>query len=150
MTRRTFLESKLGIGNCFQLLNQDAQSSEMLFEHLSHVFNFDKFGQTLSYFQGGSSSSCLEAGANVVGGGWRWLGAGWLVASRERLERQLAAGSRGIDPGLTRLDSLPQWWQGADGQWSSYPCVSTLSPSNFNCSILNFSSAFPVMLPIKP
>ena len=108
--------------------------------------------KTLSYFQGGSSSSCLEAGANVVGGGWRRDGqAGWWHGKpRKAVERQLAAGSRGIDPGLTRLNSLPQWWQGVDGQWSSYPCVSTLSPSHFNCSILNFSSAFPVMLPIKP
>ena len=118
-------------------------------KHSSHMF---KFGQTLSYFQGGSSSSCLEAGANVVGGGWRRDGqAGWWHGKpRKAVERQLAAGSRGIDPGLTRLNSLPQWWQGVDGQWSSYPCVSTLSPSHFNCSILNFSSAFPVMLPIKP
>ena len=104
-------------------LDQDAQSSE-----------------TLSFLGLGSSLSRRRL-SNVVGGGclsWWWQAEkGW---------KGLAAGSRGIDPGLTRLNSLPQWKQGADGQWSSYPCVSTLSPIltvsppfflSFSCHVTN-------------
>ena len=57
----------------------------------------------------------------------------------------VAGTSRGIDPGLTRpkLPSSVPWQGSRDGQWSSYPCVSTfLSPKNLNCSILNFLLCF--------
>ena len=56
----------------------------------------------------------------------------------------VAGTSRGIDPGLTRpkLPSSVPWQGSRDGQWSSYPCVSTfLSPKNLNCSILKWKSS---------
>ena len=104
----------------WKLLKQMLERSEMLFEQIcQNLLNI------------------LVDRLHPVGG-WQilWVEAvgrlGWLVAwKRERLERP-GGWFQGIDPGLTRLNSLPQWWQGADGQWSSYPCVSTLSIP-FNC-----------------
>ena len=60
----------------------------------------------------------------------------------------VAGTSRGIDPGLTRpkLPSSVPWQGSRDGQWSSYPCVSTLSPIltvsppfflSFSCHVTN-------------